>query len=97
MRPPIPGWGRSPGGGHGNPLQYFCLESSMDRGAWWATVHGVTKSQHDKSDLRSTHTQVLCTKGSTKCIGNSIRLTKDLSLCSSMVNRVSLGLRFPHL
>ena len=41
----IPGLGRSPGGGHGNPLQYPCLESSMDRGAWKATVHGIAKSQ----------------------------------------------------
>ena len=41
----IPGLGRSSEGGHGNPLQYFCLESPMGRGAWWATVHGVTKSQ----------------------------------------------------
>ena len=41
----IPGLGRSPGGEHGNPFQYSCLENSMDRGAWWATVHGVTKSQ----------------------------------------------------
>ena len=41
----IPGSGRSPGGGHGNPLQYSCLENPMDRGAWWATVHGLTKSQ----------------------------------------------------
>ena len=41
----IPGWGRSPGGGHGNPLQYFCLENPMDRGAWRATVHRVEKSQ----------------------------------------------------
>ena len=41
----IPGLGRSPGGGHGNPLQYSCLENPMDRGAWWATVHRVTKSQ----------------------------------------------------
>ena len=40
-----PGLGRSPGGGHGNPLQYSCLEKPMGRGAWWATVHGVTKSQ----------------------------------------------------
>ena len=40
----IPELGRSPGEGNGNPLQYFCLENSMDRGAWWATVHGVTKS-----------------------------------------------------
>ena len=40
----IPGSGRSPGEGHGNPLQYSCLEKSMDREAWQATVHRVTKS-----------------------------------------------------
>ena len=40
----IPGSGRSLGGGRGNPLQYSCLESPMDRGAWWATVHRVAKS-----------------------------------------------------
>ena len=39
----IPGLGRFPEGGNGYQLQYFCLENSMDRGAWWATVHGVTK------------------------------------------------------
>ena len=41
----IPGLGRSPGGGHGNPLQHACLENPMDRGAWWATAHGVAKIQ----------------------------------------------------
>ena len=41
----IPGSGRSPGGGHGNLFQYSCLENPMDRGAWRATVHGVTKSR----------------------------------------------------
>ena len=41
----VPGLGRSPGGGHDNPLQYSCLENLMDRGAWWATVHRVTKSR----------------------------------------------------
>ena len=41
----ILGLGRSPGGGHGNPFQYSCLKSPMDRGAWWPTVHGVTESQ----------------------------------------------------
>ena len=41
----IPGSGRSPGEGNGNPLQYSCLKNSMDRGAWWAIVHGITKSQ----------------------------------------------------
>ena len=40
----VPGSGRAPGGGHGNPLQYSCLENLMDREAWRATVHGVAKS-----------------------------------------------------
>ena len=40
----IPPWGRSPGGGHGDPLQYSCWRIAMERGAWWATVHGVMKS-----------------------------------------------------
>ena len=43
----IPGWGRPPGEGNGNPLQYSCLENHMDRGAWWATVHGVARVRHD--------------------------------------------------
>ena len=42
---PIPESGKSPGGGHSNPFQYSCLENPMDREAWWATVHGVSKSQ----------------------------------------------------
>ena len=41
----IPGWGRFPRGGHVNPLQYSCLENPMNRGVWWATVHGVAQSQ----------------------------------------------------
>ena len=41
----IPGPGRSPGGGNGNPFQYSCLRNTMDRGAWWATVYGFAKSQ----------------------------------------------------
>ena len=40
----VPGWGKSPGGGHSNPLQYSCLENPMDRGAWRAAVHGVVQS-----------------------------------------------------
>ena len=51
----IPGLGRSPGGGHGNPLQYLCLENPMDRGAWWAIVHRVAKSWTQLKQL-STHT-----------------------------------------
>ena len=52
----IPGSGRSPGIGNGNPLQYSCLENPMDRGTWWATVHGVAKSQTRLSDYTHTHT-----------------------------------------
>ena len=47
----IPGSGRCPGGGYGNPLQYSCLENPMDRGTWRATVRGVTKSQTDTSRI----------------------------------------------
>ena len=50
----IPGFGRFPGGGHGNPLQYSNLENSIDRGAWQATVHRVAKSQTQLKQL-STH------------------------------------------
>ena len=46
----IPGLGRSPGEGNGNPLQYSCLENSMDREAWWATVQGVTKNKTQLSN-----------------------------------------------
>ena len=51
----IPGWGRFPGGGHGNSLQYSCLENPMDRGTWWATVHRVEKSWTQLKRF-STHT-----------------------------------------
>ena len=53
---------RSPGGGYGNPLQYSCLENPTDRGAWWATVHGITKSQTRLKRLSShAHkSQILC-------------------------------------
>ena len=52
----VPGSGRSPGGGHGNPLQDSCLEDSMERGAWQATVHGVAKSQTQLKRL-NTHAE----------------------------------------
>ena len=47
----IPGLGRAPGGGRSNPLQCSCLENSLDRGARWATVHRVTKSQTEMKEL----------------------------------------------
>ena len=46
----IPGLGRYPGEGKGNPLQYSCLKNSVDRGAWWATVHGFVKSRTQLSN-----------------------------------------------
>ena len=55
----IPGSGRFPGEGNGNPLQYSCLENTMGRGAWWATVHGVTKSWTQLSTR--THTTYIVT------------------------------------
>ena len=54
----VPGSGRSPGGAHGNPLQYSCLENLMNRGASWATVHRVTKS-HTRLKRLTTYTHVL--------------------------------------
>ena len=52
----IPGSGRSPGGGHDNPLQYSCLENPMNRGTWWATVHGVSKGSDTTKVTKRTHT-----------------------------------------
>ena len=49
----IPESGRSPGGGNGNALQYSCLENTMDRGVWWATVHGVAKTRTELSTAQS--------------------------------------------
>ena len=54
---PLGQLGRSPREGNGNPLQYSCLENSMDRGAWWTIVHGVTKSQTRLSMLTCTLSQ----------------------------------------
>ena len=59
----IPGLGRSPGEGNGNPLQYSCLENPMDRRAWWAVIHGVAK-ESDTTEYTHTHTHTytpMCT------------------------------------
>ena len=57
----IPGSGRSSGEGNGNPLQYSCLGNPMERGAWWATIHGVSKSLTQLSDFHYTSLHVLYT------------------------------------
>ena len=62
----IPGSGRSPGEGNGNPLQYSCFENPMDVGAWWATVHGVAKSQTRLSDFTFTFFSVYSSKGNNR-------------------------------
>ena len=69
----IPGPGRSPGGRHGNPLQYSCLENVMDRGAWWATVHRIAQSQTRLKQL-STHARMLE-------IVNDIQFSSDTQSC----------------
>ena len=70
----IPALGRSPGEGNGNPLQYSCLENSMDWGAWWATVHGVAKSRTRLSNFTSRDMSVWVNKHH-KC-GEIIYLVK---------------------
>ena len=74
----IPGLGRPPGEGHGNPLQYSCLENSMDRGAWWATVLGVAQSWTPLS----THAH---TKNKPKGRGVRSRLPRCI-VCTRLVN-----------
>ena len=64
---PSLGWEDSPGEGNGNPLQYSCLENPMDGGAWWATVHGVTKSRTRLSDFTFTFSYV----GPVSCVFTS--------------------------
>ena len=63
----ITGLGRSPEGGHGNPLQYSCLKNSMDRGAWQATVHRVTKSQTRLRHDMHKHVQSQCFQVPERC------------------------------
>ena len=62
-----PGWRRYPGGGNGSPLWYSCLGNAMDRGAWWATVHGVSRAGHNLA-TKQQHRLVLY-KGKYRKIG----------------------------
>ena len=54
----VPGLGRSPGGGNGSSLQYSCLENSVDRAAWWATVHGAPESDTTEHKTRKSYSEV---------------------------------------
>ena len=56
----IPGWGRSPGEGNGYPPQYSCLENPMDRGAWWATVHGAAELDPTERSTHGDRTYIVC-------------------------------------
>ena len=103
----IPGWGRSPEGGHDNPLQYSCLENPMDRGAWRATVHSISKNQTWLKWQRSTAQHIpsrIGTSGfkhfwSTRVNENSSEQNKYtippfiLSLCQSQELKRSKGER----
>ena len=73
----IPGSGRSPGEGNGNPLQYSCLENSMDGGAWWATVHGVAKSRTRPSDLTK-HVGARSTSSNVSWISDMVKFCPQL-------------------
>ena len=68
----IPGLGRSSGGGHGNQLQYFCLNNPMGRGAWWATVHRVTKSRTRLKQLSPQAQQISVKKNPSRGISPTI-------------------------
>ena len=81
----IPGSGRSPHGGHGNPFQYSCLENHMDRGAWWAAVHRVAKSQTRLKQL-SVHT---CTHTHTHSIMITLFKLSYISWNSNSLNETA--------
>ena len=78
----IPGSGTSPGEGNGNPLQYSCLKNAVNRGAWWATVHGIARVRHDlatKPPIRFTSGR-LCSKRTrrrgVRCLGGPLLVMK---------------------
>ena len=96
MQDLIPGSGRSPRGGIGNPLQYSCLKNPMDRGAWWAIVHGVTKSWTQLSDFHSPLYKDCVTKGAGnhkstewKSVLSEMKMERNMMLRLGIDNRKS--------
>ena len=89
----ILGLGRSPGGGHGNLLQYSYLENPMNRGAWWATVHGLAKNRPWLSDWAPPHTHIMLQKvknsSGTRCQQESWQLTFPMHSWPSFLGRVN--------
>ena len=81
----VPGSGRSPGVGSGNPLQHSCLGNPMDRGAWWAKVHGVTKSQTRLSGWAHAHTKSPLLTHTSMCV-SSVRLYSDVATMFKLQN-----------
>ena len=69
----IPGLGRSPGEGNGNPLEYSCLENPMERGAWWVTVHGDAKHQTRPSTHACTHWLTLAVLHTPLCLAAQVQ------------------------
>ena len=71
-RLPIPGWGRSPGGEHSNPLQYSCLDNPMGRRAWWAVVEGITESDTAETTWGNDSTMISATRKLRESVVSSI-------------------------
>ena len=79
----IPRSGRSPGVENGNPFQFSCLENSMDRGAWWATVHGIPKSQ----TRLSTHTILIIFRKHKPHLGHRLSAVRK-DVCTAMMQEM---------
>ena len=89
----IPGSGRFPGGRNGNQVQYSCLENSMDRGAWWATVHGVGKMGPDWAHTVSVHPREVLV--SMKVLGRITRVCMRAVMCMCVAYVIERVLNVP--